>query len=31
MVPARAEVNPNMGAIEAEVRRLEELLRGRST
>jgi tetratricopeptide (TPR) repeat protein len=25
------EVNPNMGAIEAEVRRLEELLRGRST
>src|SRR3954469_12601273 len=25
------EVNPNMGSIEAEVRRLEELLRGRST
>jgi len=25
------EVNPNMGAIEGEVRRLEELLRGRST
>jgi tetratricopeptide (TPR) repeat protein len=25
------EVNPNMGAIEAEARRLEELLRGRST
>ena len=25
------EVNPNMGAIEAQVRRLEELLRGRST
>jgi tetratricopeptide (TPR) repeat protein len=25
------EVNPNMGSIDAEVRRLEELLRGRST
>jgi tetratricopeptide (TPR) repeat protein len=25
------EVNPNMGAIDAEVRRLEDLLRGRST
>jgi len=25
------EVNPNMGGIDAEVRRLEELLRGRST